>query len=136
MQRYRSLQCCTCSKWIHLRSSLLSFYRFNAVGSFHSWSCFCFVSLYCCVPVSSEDPTFTSTVTYPRVPPACIPLLFNLAHLPPLPMQCSRTTNVFKLPALPSAHSVSPCCSPSLPSHVSDCSPISPASFPDSLRVP
>ena len=60
--RGRSVQCCTCSKWVHLRCSLLSFYRFNALGSFHSCSCFCF-AFYCCVPVSSENPTVTSTAT-------------------------------------------------------------------------
>ena len=35
----RSVQCCTCSNWVHLRSSLLSFSRFRTLGSPHSWSC-------------------------------------------------------------------------------------------------
>ena len=39
--RGRSVQCCTCSKWVHLkhRYSLLSFSRFRTLGSSHSWSC-------------------------------------------------------------------------------------------------
>ena len=35
----RSVQCCTCFKWVHLRCSLLSFSKFRALGSSHSWSC-------------------------------------------------------------------------------------------------
>ena len=52
------MQCCTCSNWIHLRSSLLSFSRFRILGRSHSWS-------YppCCVPAFFGDPTPTSTVT-------------------------------------------------------------------------
>ena len=42
----RSVQRCTCSKWMHLRCSLLSLSRFKTLGSFHSWSC-----PPCCVPV-------------------------------------------------------------------------------------
>ena len=37
--RGRSVQCCTCSNWIHLKCSLLSFCRFRTLGSSHSWSC-------------------------------------------------------------------------------------------------
>ena len=53
----RSLQCCTCSKWIYLKCSLLSFSRFRNLGSSHSWSC-----PHCCIPASSGDATPTSTV--------------------------------------------------------------------------
>ena len=35
--RSRTLQCCTCSKWIHLRRKFLS--GFNFLCRFHSWSC-------------------------------------------------------------------------------------------------
>ena len=52
------MQCCTCSNWVHLKCSLLSFSRFSTLGSSHSWSCLPF-----CVPVFFEDPTPTSTVT-------------------------------------------------------------------------
>ena len=37
--RGRSVQCCTCSKWVHLRCSQLSLSKFKALGSSHSWSC-------------------------------------------------------------------------------------------------
>ena len=33
------MQCCTCSNWVHLKCSLLSFSRFRTLGSSHSWSC-------------------------------------------------------------------------------------------------
>ena len=35
--RGRSVQCCTCSNWVHLKCSLLSFSRFRTLGSSHSW---------------------------------------------------------------------------------------------------
>ena len=54
----RSVQCCTCSKWVHLRCSLLSFSRFKTPGISHSWSC-----PPCCVPASSRGPTPTCTVS-------------------------------------------------------------------------
>ena len=44
--RGRSLQCCTCSNWVHLKWSLFSFARFRTRGRSHSWS---FPT--CCVPV-------------------------------------------------------------------------------------
>ena len=37
--RGKSVQCCTCSKWVHLRCSQLSLSKFRALGSSHSWSC-------------------------------------------------------------------------------------------------
>ena len=36
--RDKSVQCCTCSQWVHLRCSQLSLSKFRALGSFHSWS--------------------------------------------------------------------------------------------------
>ena len=36
--RGKSVQCCTCSKWVHLRCSQLSFSEFRTFGSSHSWS--------------------------------------------------------------------------------------------------
>ena len=33
------VQCYTCSKWVHLRCSLLSLSKFRTLGSFYSWSC-------------------------------------------------------------------------------------------------
>ena len=38
-RRGKSVQCCACSKWVHLRCSQLSFTKFRALGSSHSWSC-------------------------------------------------------------------------------------------------
>ena len=35
----KSVQCCTCSNWVHLKCSLLSFSRFRTLCSSHSWSC-------------------------------------------------------------------------------------------------
>ena len=37
--RGKSVQCCTCSKWVHPRCSLLSLSKFRTLGSSHSWSC-------------------------------------------------------------------------------------------------
>ena len=56
--RGRSVQCCTCSNWVHLKCSLLSFFRFRTLGSSHFWS-----YSPCCVPAFFGDPTPTSTVT-------------------------------------------------------------------------
>ena len=35
----KSVQCCTCSKWVHLRCSQLFFSKFRTLDSSHSWSC-------------------------------------------------------------------------------------------------
>ena len=37
--RGRSVQCCTCSKWAHLKCSPLSLSKFRTLSSSHSWSC-------------------------------------------------------------------------------------------------
>ena len=37
--RGKSVQCCACSKWVHLKCSQLSLSNFRALGSSHSWSC-------------------------------------------------------------------------------------------------
>ena len=37
-RRGKSVQCCTCSKWVHLRCSQLSLSNFRALGSSHSRS--------------------------------------------------------------------------------------------------
>ena len=54
----KSVQCCTCSNWVHLKCSLLYFSRFRTLGSSHSCSC-----PPCCVPAFFGDSTPTSTVT-------------------------------------------------------------------------
>ena len=64
--RGKSMQCCTCSKWVHLRCSQLSLSNFRALGGSHSWSC----------------PPCRNTVTPPpQTPPTRIPPLWNLAPL-------------------------------------------------------
>ena len=65
--RGKSVQCCACSKWVHLRWSQLSLSNFRALGSSHSWSC---------------PPAVTLWLPPPRTPPARIPPLWNPA--PPL----------------------------------------------------
>ena len=90
----RSVQCCTCSKWVHLKCSLLSFSRFSTLGSSHSWNC-----ILCCAPVSSGDPHL----------PHCV-LFFGLLRL--VYLHCliwsiwPRSANV---PALPSPSNFLPC---------------------------
>ena len=37
--RGKSVQCCTCFKWVHLRCLQLSLSKFRAFDSSHSWSC-------------------------------------------------------------------------------------------------
>ena len=83
--RGKSVLCCTCSKWIHLRCSQLSLSKFRALGSSHSWSC-----LPCrntVTPSSDSSDTYTSTVQ----------------SGPPLLMLHSRLTPVSKslIPHLP-----------------------------------
>ena len=56
--RGRSVQCCICSDWVHLKCLLLSFSRVRTLGSCHSWSC-----PPSCVPAFFGDLTPTSTVT-------------------------------------------------------------------------
>ena len=60
----KSVQCCTCSKWVHLRCSQLFLSKFRALDSSHSWSC-----PPCCVPTrntvtlsSDSSDMYTSTV--------------------------------------------------------------------------
>ena len=55
------MQCCTCSKWVHLRCSQLSLSNFRALGSSHSWSCPpCRNTVT--PPSSDSSDTYTSTV--------------------------------------------------------------------------
>ena len=77
--RGKSVQCCTCSKWVHLRCSQLFLSNFRALGSSHSWS-------------------FPPAVTLrlpPRTPPTSI-----VQSGPPLLMLHSRPTLVSK-PLIP-----------------------------------
>ena len=117
--RGKSVLCCTCSKWVHLRCSQLSLSKFRALGSSHSWSC-----LPCrntVTPSSDSSDMYTSTVQ--SGPPSTDAALLHHPRL-----QTSY---------LPSAHSISPSSAPSPPSlapgHFSTLPASSPSS--DSLRV-
>ena len=117
--RGKSVQCCTCSKWVHLRCSQLSLSKFRALGSSHSWSCFpCHNTV---TPSSDSSDTYTSTVE--SGPPS------TDAELTCHP--CLQTSYP------PSAHSISPSFAPSPPSLAPGRPSMPPASSPppDSLRV-
>ena len=113
------MQCCICSKWIHLRCSQLSLSKFRALGSSHSWSCPpCRNTV---TPCSDSSDMYTSTVqSGPSSTDAA------LSHHPRL--QTSYP---------PSAHSISPSPAPSPPSLAPGYTSAPPASSPppDSLRV-
>ena len=58
--RGKSVQCCTCSKWVHLRRSQLSLSKIRALGSSHFWSCpLCRITV---TPSSDFSDMYTSTV--------------------------------------------------------------------------
>ena len=87
----KSVQCCTCSKWVHLRCSQLSLSNFRALGSSHSWSCPpCRNTVT--PPSSDSSDTYTSTVE--SGPPSA-----NAALSPHPRLQTSYP---------PSAHFISP----------------------------
>ena len=86
------MQCCTCSKWVHLRWSQLSLSNFRALGSSHSWNCFPCRNT---VTLSSDSSgTYTSTVQsgppllmlHSRVTLVSKPPIFLLPTLYPLPL--------------------------------------------------
>ena len=117
--RDKSVQCCACSKWVHLRCSQLSLSQFRALGSSHSWSCTpCRTIL---TPSSDSSSIYTFTVQ-------SSPASANAALSPHPHLQTSYP---------PSAHSIS---SPSAPPPLSLApgfsSPLSASTSPyDSLRV-
>ena len=82
-RRGKSVQCCTCSKLVHLRCSHFSLSKFRTLDSSHSWSC---------------PPTVSplETLLLPsRTLPTCILPLYKLALC--LLMLHFRPTLVFKL---------------------------------------
>ena len=91
--RGRSVQCCTCSDWVHLKCSLLTFSRFRTLGSSHSWSC-----PPCCVPAFFGDSTSTVTVTLSSDSSSWY--TFTAQIWPPVLMQHSHPTLAFKPPIL------------------------------------
>ena len=117
--RDKSVQCCTCSKWVHLRCSQLSLSSFRALGNSNSWSC-----LPCrntVTPSSDSSNMYTSTVQ--TGPTSTDAELTRHPHL-----QTSYP---------PSAHSISSFTAPSPPSLAPGRPSMPPASSPppDSLRV-
>ena len=66
--RGKSVQCCACSKWVHLRCSQLSLSNFRALGSSHSWSC---PPCRNTVTPPSSDSSGTYTSTVESGPPLC-----------------------------------------------------------------
>ena len=117
--RGKSVQCCTCSKWVHLRYSQLSLSNFRALGGSHSWSCLPCRSTV--TPSSDSFDTYTSTVQSG-------PLSTDAALSRHPRLQTSYP---------PFAHSISPSSAPSPPSLVPGHFSMPPASSPppDSLRV-
>ena len=93
------MQCCICSKWVHLKCSLLPFSKFRTLGSSRSWSC---------TPTSFGDNTVTSSLDssslYTSTVQIGTPLLMqhsrlilafkSLIPLPPTSylLQCTCTT--------------------------------------------
>ena len=100
--RVKSVQCCTCFEWVHLRCSQLSLSKFRTFGSSHFWSC-----PQCCVPIrntvtlsSDSSDLYISTVQssppllmlYSRSPscsnllsPFCQFCIFSLCHFTTVP---------------------------------------------------
>ena len=107
----KSVQCCTCSKWVHLRCSQLSLSKFRTLDGSHSWSC-----PPCCVPTrntvtpsSDSSDTYASTVQSIRLSTnAALPSHLRLqTSYPPLAHSVSS-------PSAPSPPSLAPGC-PSTP---------------------
>ena len=111
------MQCCTCSKWVHLRCSQLSLSKFRALAALTPGASPCRNTV---TPSSDSSDMYTSTVQSSSP--------FANAVLPPHPrLQTSYS---------PSSHFVSSPSAPSPPSLAPGCSSTPPASSPpDSLRV-
>ena len=106
------MQCCTCSKWVHLRCSQLSLSKIRALGSSHSWS---FPTCHNTVTLSSDSSNmYTSIVQYgppvqmlyshpTLVSKPLIPHVLVLYLLPLLPHHCSLLLAIplHLLPLLP-----------------------------------
>ena len=112
----KSVQCCICSKWVHLKCSQLSLSKFRTLDSSHCWS-----SSPCCVPTRNTVtlPSDSSNINTCTV--QFSPLSANAALLPHPCLQTSYP---------PSAHSVSSSSSPSPPSLAPSCLSMPPASSP------
>ena len=114
----KSVQCCACSKLVHLRCSQLSLSEFRALGSSHSWS---FPPCQITLTLSSDSSDmYTSTVQSSPASP-------NAALSPHSRLQTSYHLSSYCISSLsaPPLRSLAPSC-PSAP----------PAPLPpDSLRI-
>ena len=98
--RGRPLQCCICSKWVHLGCSLLSFSKFKTLSRSHSWS----FSL-CCVPATFGDPIPTVTSSSDSDHATIFKFKQNSSHvhvltyivLPSFPFFCPLLSNQFSM---------------------------------------
>ena len=84
--RDKSLQCCACSKWVHLRCSQLSLSQFRALGSSPTWSCP--PSQITVTPSSHSSNMYTSTVqsSHPLLTLLSRPTLVSKLLIPHLPI--------------------------------------------------
>ena len=82
--RRKTVQCCTCCKWVHLRCSQLSLSKFRTIGSFHSWSCLPLPPASNTVTSSSVTSTVHLIVTL-RLPPSDSSGLYPSTVLPGTP---------------------------------------------------
>ena len=105
--RGKSVLCCTCSKWVHVRCSQLFLSKFRALGSSHSWSC---PPCHNTVTPSSDSSnmyTFTEQPGSPLLMLHSCPTLVSkplIPHLPilyllPLPSG-SRQLSLLELPPM------------------------------------
>ena len=123
------MQCCTCSNWVHLKCSLVSFSKFRILGSSQSWSC----PLYffwrshtyqrCDFLLGLLQLVYLHCSMWPIWPPS--------ANASPAPHPRFQTSYPF------SAHFVSSLSAPSPPPHDPGCFSLPPASSSplNSLRV-
>ena len=118
--RGKSVQCCACSKWVHLRCSQLSLSNFRALGSSHSWS---FPPCRNTVTPPSSDSSGTYTSTVEPGPPSA-----NAALLPHPRLQTSYPPSANLIPPSPALPP------PSLAPGYTSAPPAS-SPPPDSLRV-
>ena len=114
--RGKSVQCCTCSKWVHLSCSQLSLSKLRARDSSHSWSCpppCCAPTRNTVTPSSESSDMYTSTVQWPPSANAALsphprfqtsypllPILYFLS-LPPHHRPLLLTVLLHLLPPLP-----------------------------------
>ena len=127
--RGRSVQCCTCSNWVYLKCSLLSFSKFRILGSSHSWifpPCFFWRShtyQHCDFLLGLLQLVYLHCSIWPIWPPS--------ANASPAPHPRLQTFDLFSTHFIssPSAHAPPP--------HAPGCFSLPPASCSslDSLRA-